>query len=104
GVEMDTSLAGQDDLHHLYNSYIDALEELRTFLGLPSESFYLDLLRTPLRARPSFIFGIGNARSGPERFEFVRLFSRANSVLKGVLRGELERAASGGPNEIDIGG
>jgi hypothetical protein len=86
GVEVDAALFEQDEAQHFYNAYIEALESLRTFLGSPATSFYIDLLGTLIRERPGFVLRIGNQRGGKRRSEFVRRFSVADAVLKGALR------------------
>ena len=72
----------ETQVKHNYNKYIDALERLRLNLELPAEEFYMSLLKTPIKERSSFVFGLGNQLSSHERITFFRVFSAANSILK----------------------
>ena len=67
---------------HPFNRHIEALERIRETLNLPTPSFYLDLLRTPIRDRPAYLFGLGNALSGARRKSFVRVYSLADATLR----------------------
>jgi len=56
---------------HAYNGFIAALEELRSLLGEEkAEDYYLRLLATPLRERPSLLLGKAGFLQGEPRRQF----------------------------------
>jgi hypothetical protein len=69
--------------NHPFNHYLAALETLREKLDRPAMGFYLNLLRTPIRGRPASVFESRNNLPGGQRRDFVTLFARAHTTLKG---------------------
>ena len=68
---------------YLFNKYIKALEQLReTTDTRPALEFYTDLLATKIKDRSGLLLGKRFQLPPEEQIPFVRLFSRANSVLK----------------------
>ena len=72
------------EAEHRYNPYIEALETLRSALKMDEMRFYLHLLGTPIKDRPGYIFGVGNQMMGVDRTNFIRAYSVASSVLRGL--------------------
>jgi hypothetical protein len=75
----------QQESAHLFNRRLAAMESLRSALNVPnlqSAQFYIELLSTPIKLRPGVLFGKGSPLIGDERKQFIRTFSRANSILK----------------------
>ncbi len=83
---------------HLYNSYLSALSELQQVSGQPEQQFYLGLLGTSIRDRPASIYALSRTLSGQPRADFLLRFSRANSILKGELRWNLQPQSSNAEN------
>jgi hypothetical protein len=72
----------QDDATHLYNPYIEALEQLRTVVSIDESEFYLALLGTPIKDRPGYALGL-RAGLPPERRSFyVAAYAKARRVLE----------------------
>ena len=88
GVLVPDEVFLEAEAKHNYNKYIAALERVRPHLGLPDERFYLLLLRTPIKDRPSLMFGLGNQLPGQRRVAFAYAFSAANAVLKDFIQEE----------------
>jgi len=69
-------------------AYIAALEGLRLLLsanvspGVPQQTFYLDLLKLPIRERPDSLIRLCLALEQPQRGIFIAAFSRADAMLK----------------------
>ena len=70
------------EIIHPFNRHIVALEQIRTILHRPDREFYIGLLQTPIRQRPTAIFDQGNRLPGAERIAFVKVYSVANAVLR----------------------
>jgi hypothetical protein len=68
---------------HPFNPYVEALETLRAELELHALDFYRDLLRTPLRSRPTYVFELRIDLPDHRRREFVETFARAHTILRG---------------------
>lgn len=83
GVTVSEDIFSRAEVAHPYNRYIAALEQIRTVLEVSPETFYLDLLRTPIRDRTTFVFALGNSLPRDRRVAFMKLFSVSNSVLRG---------------------
>ena len=84
GITVEAEVFRQDEVEHQYNIYIDALERLRAYLNIEEVTFYVNLLKTPIKQRPAYIYGLGNQLSTNKRKEFIYIYSVANSVLKGT--------------------
>jgi len=82
-VAVSDSTLTDVESHHEYNRYIGALETLRPVLNEPEEQFYLNLLVTPLKDRPSFIIQAGRSLSANAFRDFQRQFAISFRVLKG---------------------
>jgi hypothetical protein len=82
GAKAGEEIYQQADSIHPYNSYITALEQMRSALETPELPFYLDLLQTPLKERAAHILEQGNRRHGTFHADFTRTFSAANAALK----------------------
>ena len=64
------------ELNWPYNRYISALEEIRSYLGYPLDSFYLALLRTPLAERIAYVRNLSNSP------DFLRVLAQALGKLR----------------------
>lgn len=71
---------------HLYNGYLEALAELQKVVGQPEQQFYIDLLRNPIRDRSASVYAMSRHLTGQDYKDFILVFSKANSVLKGEIR------------------
>jgi hypothetical protein len=67
---------------HPFNRHIEALEQLRQGLGQAPLPFYLALLRTPLRDRPTVVFEWYNQLPTGEQAALLRIFGTASAVLR----------------------
>ena len=86
GVSVRPDVFSEAEAGHLFNPRIRAVESLRIALGISeqqSEQFYIDLLATPIKSRISLILGMANRLENEEYRQFIRVFSLANSILKG---------------------
>ena len=81
-VHVDADLLLQLDTGHPFNRYIEALEQVRITLGTEEPLFYLELLRTPIKERYSFLLARALQLSAVRRVEAVRALSSANVVLQ----------------------
>ena len=83
---VDEAVFVELDRKHRFNTYIDALEELRLNLNAYDVSeFYVQLLATPIRLRPGYVIERANQFHGMFRFDFVKTFSKVNAILIGRL-------------------
>jgi len=71
---------------HLYNGYLEALAELQRISGQPEQQFYVDLLGTPIRDRSASVYAISRRLTEQDYKDFMLVFSRTNSVLKGEIK------------------
>ena len=83
---------------HLYNSYLSALSELQQLSSQPERQFYLHLLGTPIRDRSASVYALSRSLVGASRTDFLLCFSRANSILKGELRWNLQPQSNNAEN------
>ena len=86
GVFISPDVFSDVEVDHLFNPRIRAVDSLRVALGIPeqqSEQFYIDLLATPIKSRISLILGMAKQLDSEAYRQFVRVFSLANSTLKG---------------------
>ena len=83
-IALDSTLIAESEHGHRYNVYIEALETLRQQIGVDEYLFYKTLLQTPIKDRPAYVFGRGNQLSGIDRLEFIRNYSAASAVLRGL--------------------
>jgi len=74
------------EANYSFNPYIDALEDVRNALEVPSPDFYLRLLNTSIGQRPGSILGQTMVLTGAARREVLQVFSRSNAVLKEVIK------------------
>lgn len=82
-VTADADVFKEAEVDYLFNKHIKALEQLREATGASEiQKFYLNLLATKIKDRPSSILGERFHLPPEERGAFIRLFSQANSVLK----------------------
>lgn len=85
-VDVPEGVFAEAEANYSFNPYINALENMRNALGVPSPDFYLRLLNTPIAERPGSIFGQTLGLTGPARREIIQVLSRSNAVLKEVIR------------------
>ena len=76
GVNVAEPVFTQIETFWVYNSYIEAMESLRTYLVQEETSFYMELLKTPLADRLAHAY----AQNGSEAYR--RLFARAIGKLR----------------------
>lgn len=82
-VEVEEAVFEGAEAGHPFNPFIAHLESLRLALSREDEvAFYAELLATPIRQRPGFVFGLGNLQPTQIRIPFIRLFSVADAGLK----------------------
>jgi hypothetical protein len=67
---------------HPFNQYIEALEKLRERLRQPEFVFYRNLLRTPIRSRPTTLYELRGDLPGDDRKRFMETFARAHATLR----------------------
>ena len=82
GVVVPNDFFGAAEVFHPFNHYIEALEELRGELALPEFDFYRNLLRTPIRRRPTSMFELRSTLSGEQQRSFLETFARAHATLR----------------------
>jgi hypothetical protein len=83
GILIDETTFTATEAQHAYNLYIGALEKINQATLAHSETFYIELLRTPLKQRATYALSLGNSLTGAERVFFLQTFSAANATLKG---------------------
>ncbi len=89
GIKVDEAVFREAEAQHVYNRYIDALEDLRRSLSIASErqtEFYLDLLSTPIRGRAAFVYDLGSSLTSADRYRFLSIFSVAGDRLRTKMR------------------
>lgn len=86
GVDVAEEVFAETEAEYPFNSYINALEDVRNALETPPLDFYLRLLNTPIAQRPGSIFGQTMGQSAAARRQIVQVLSRSNAVLKEVIR------------------
>ncbi len=74
------------DSERPYGSFIEALETMQRSLEASAEagdavSFYVDLLKHPIRDRPGVVLAAGYTLPITQRAQFIKSFSVANAVL-----------------------
>ncbi len=85
GVQAEEAVFREVEADHVYNRYVDALEDLRRSLAIAQEQqidFYLKLLATPIRDRAAFAYNLGSSLIGTDRFRFLSIFSAAGDRLR----------------------
>ncbi len=85
GVVLPAGVFDAVEASHNFNAYIAALEGLRLLLSRPDvsqQSFYLDLLKLPIKERPDRLVRLCLALEQPQRGVFIAAFSQANALLK----------------------
>lgn len=85
GVVLPAGVFDAGEALHNFNAYIAALEGLRLLLSQPDvsqQSFYLDLLKLPIKERPDRLVRLCLALEQPQRGVFIAAFSRADALLK----------------------
>jgi hypothetical protein len=85
GVQVEEAVFRQVEADHVYNRYIDALEDLRRSLSITEEQqtrFYTDLLATPIRDRAAFVYSLSSSLAGTDRRRFLSIFSAASARLR----------------------
>jgi hypothetical protein len=87
---------------HLYNSYLEALSELQKMSGQPEQQFYVNLLVTPIRDRPASIYAMSRRLTGQDYKDFMLVFSRTNSVLKGEIKWSLQMPTGSAENGSSV--
>ncbi len=85
-VTVDDKVFRALEERHLYNGYLNALSELQKMSGQPEQQFYVDLLVTPIRDRPASVYATLRRLTGLDYKDFMLVFSRTNSVLKGEIK------------------
>jgi len=88
GVSVNDVVFAESEGKHLYNPYIEHLEDFRQLLNDDLIDFYLGLLRTPIKSRASQILNRGMAESHLSPKAFVLLFSAANATMRDKVKGE----------------
>jgi len=84
-IQVEDAIFRQAESDHVYNRYIDALEDLRRSLSIAQEQqieFYLNLLATPVRDRAALIYSLGSHLTGADRLRFLSIFSAASDRLR----------------------
>ena len=85
GVQVEEAVFREVEAAHVYNRYVDALEDLRRSLAIGQEQqmgFYMNLLATPIRDRAAFVYSLGSSLVGADRLRFLSLFSAASDRLR----------------------
>ncbi len=85
GVQVEEAVFREVEADHVYNRYIDALEDLRRGLNVAEEQqtgFYVDLLSTPIRDRAALIYSLSSRLAGADRRRFLSIFSAASDRLR----------------------
>ena len=85
GVTVGPEVLQRLDAEHAYNKFISALEKLRELRQVPpeqAETFYVDLLATPLKDRQSHISRYGFSLPPLQRVEFFAAVSSASAALR----------------------
>jgi hypothetical protein len=85
GVQVEEAVFRQVEADHVYNRYIDALEDLRRSLSVTEGQqtrFYVDLLATPIRDRAAFVYGLSSSLAGTDRRRFLSIFYTASDRLR----------------------
>ena len=86
GVDVPEGVLVEAEANYPFNPYIDALEDVRNALEMPSPDFYIRLLNTPIGQRPGSMLGLTMEQTGAARRHLIEVFSRSNAVLKEVIR------------------
>ncbi len=84
-VQVEEAIFREVEADHVYNRYIDALEDLRRSLSITKEQqtkFYVDLLATPIRDRAAFVYSLSSNLAGTDRRRFLSIFSAASDRLR----------------------
>ena len=76
GVDVPEEVFAAVDRAWTLNGFVEALEVLRSALEREADTFYLDLLRTPLRERLAYVLAQDHTP------EFQRLFARTLGKLR----------------------
>lgn len=85
GVIVDSEIFRALDAEHGYNKFIAALETIRGQLNIPiarAETFYLDLLATPLKDRQRRVNEYGFSLPASQRPDFFIVVSGASATLR----------------------
>ncbi len=85
GIQVAAEAFHEVEADHVYNRYIDALEDLRRSLSIMEEQrtqFYVDLLATPIRDRAAFVYRLSSGLLGTDRRRFLSVFSAASARLR----------------------
>lgn len=83
GVEITGEFWDAGDAEHPFNGYIAVLEEIRELWQEDAESFYLRLLRTPLKQRHALLISEALRNFPEKRKTMIACLSRARSILEG---------------------
>lgn len=84
-VQVEEAVFREVEADHVYNRYIDALEDLRRSLSITEEQqtrFCVDLLATPIRDRAAFVYSLSSSLTGADRRRFLSIFSIASARLR----------------------
>jgi hypothetical protein len=82
GVVIEEEVLLLGDSAHPFNHYIAALENIRGILRQDKEFFYLNLLRTPIRHRYSFLVQQCLQLQGTANREAIRILSASRPILE----------------------
>ncbi len=85
GVTVAPEVLRELDVEHGYNKFVAALETIREALNIPAtnaETFYLDLLATPIKDRQSYVNGYGFSLPPSRRTAFFAIVSAASATLR----------------------
>lgn len=85
GVTVTPEVFRELEAEHGYNKFVAALETIREALNIPAtnvETFYLDLLATPIKDRQSYVNGYGFSLPPSQRSDFFAVVSAASATLR----------------------
>lgn len=82
GISIAETVFQEQDEKHLFNQYLESLEELRFALSLPEEPYYLGLLETAISRRPGYVHDLGAQLSAYDQLGFRRLFAKHSATLR----------------------
>lgn len=88
GHDFDDATFSAHDVNHAYNKYIAALDNMRIFLGLDEQGFYLNLIRTGLWERHDYLHKLGVDLIGndPAKLKQWDALHRQSSAVLGKRR------------------
>ena len=86
GVDVEEAIFLAAEQEHAFNRYIAALENIRTALDQDAQTFYIYLLRTPIKDRHGMLLRQALAAQGEQRKALLEIISAARAVLEAKSR------------------